>query len=150
MSSLWTPDGEHRVARGPEGPPAAPAPSPASPAGGPSSHRPTAGQDDEAIDRAELEELERQLAEAPAQDVVANHCYGLFQLAALHLAQRPPRLDDARLAIDAFASVVEGLGDRLGPSIETLRDGLAQIRLAFVQISTGEQAPAGGAGAEPA
>jgi len=29
---------------------------------------------------------------------------------------------------------VEGLGDRLGPDVATLRDALAQIRMAFVQI----------------
>jgi hypothetical protein len=30
--------------------------------------------------------------------------------------------------------MVEGLGERLGPDIGTMRDALSQIRLAFVQI----------------
>jgi hypothetical protein len=83
-------------------------------------------------------ELERELAGAPAEDVIANHCYGMFQLAALHLGQSPPKLEAARLAIDAFAAVVETLGERLGPATGTLRDGLAQIRLAYVQIAAAQ------------
>lgn len=134
MSSLWTPEGEHRVAREPAAPePDHPRPTTEAPMAGGANF--DAEEPDEAQVRAEMAELERQLADAPAEDVVANHCYGMFQLAALHLGQQPPRLDDARLAIDAFAAVVESLGDRLGPATTTLRDGLAQIRLAFVQIS---------------
>ena len=91
--------------------------------------------EEEAALLAELAEAESQLLAADARDVVANHCYGLFQLAALHLGQQPPHLDESRLAIDAFAALVDGLGDRLGQSAGTLRDGLAQIRLAYVQIS---------------
>ncbi len=45
------------------------------------------------------------------------------------------------LAIDALGSLVEGLGDRLGPDEEALRDALAQIRLAFVQIKNAGGAP---------
>ena len=61
-----------------------------------------------------VEELRRQLAEAPPEVVVANHCYGLFELAAVYLSQSPPLLDEARLAIDALGYVVDGLGERLG------------------------------------
>jgi hypothetical protein len=68
--------------------------------------------------------------------VVANHCVGLFQLAALHLNQESPKLDEAGLAIDALGAVVEGLGPRLGEHEQPLRDALAQIRLAFVQVRT--------------
>ncbi|HVC26075.1 MAG TPA: hypothetical protein VND23_09980 [Acidimicrobiales bacterium] len=129
MSSLWTPDGEHRVEREPDGAVSGRARS--------ATQAPdeVASDLDEERDREEIADLERQLAEAPPEDVIANHCYGMFQLAALHLGQRPPQLDGARLAIDAFAAVVETLGDRLGSSTGTLRDGLAQIRLAFVQIA---------------
>ena len=151
MSSLWTPDGEHKVPRGdhkvPDGDhgstlagddsPRHLDASGGSPAAEPSrvdDGRVAPDRDDGAL-RAEMAEIERELVEAPAQDIVANHCYGLFQLAALHLGQSPPRLDDARLAIDALAAVVETLGDRLGGTATSLRDGLAQIRLAFVQIA---------------
>jgi len=84
---------------------------------------------------ARLEELQHQLVSTPAELVVANHAYGLFELAAIHLSQKPPRLDDARLAVDAMAVLVEGLKGRLGENESALNDALSQIRLAFVQIS---------------
>ena len=88
--------------------------------------------------------MQRQIAEAPAWAVVANHVVGLFQLAGVHLSQQPPNFDEARLAIDAMAAVVEGLEGRLGPDEATLKDALGQIRLAFVQIQAGS-----GGGVEP-
>ena len=69
-----------------------------------------------------------------ASDVVANHLMGLYELAAIHLLQQPPHLDDASLAIDAMGSVVETLEGRLGQHEATCRDALAQIRLEFVQV----------------
>ena len=87
-----------------------------------------------------VEELRRQLAEAPAEIVVANHCYGLFELAAVYLSQPPPLLAQARLAIDALGYLVDGLGDRLGEADPSLQDALAQIRLAYVQLEAAEQA----------
>jgi hypothetical protein len=83
---------------------------------------------------AHLEELRRQLVATPAEVVIANHAYGLFELGAIHLSGQPPRLDEARLAIDAMAALVEGLAGRLGEAEPSLRDALAQIRLAYVQI----------------
>ena len=81
-------------------------------------------------------EVQRRLAEAPAAVVVANHCIGLLQLAALHLDQDEPKLADAQLAIDALAAVVESLGSRLEDNEQPLREALAQIRLAYVQVKT--------------
>lgn len=140
MSSLWTPGGEHRVEREPSRPAGGGAPG-----GGPAHPAPSAEEEAAA---AELADLERQLLAVPAGDVIANHCYGLFELAALHLSQQPPHFDEARLAIDALGLVVEGLGERLGAAAATLGDGLAQIRLAFVQLSGAPGASASGA-AEP-
>ena len=94
----------------------------------------------EAEMRAELDEARRRLAEVPAAQVVANHAMGLFELGAIHLSQSPPQLDQATVAIDAMAALVDGLGDRLGPNAPVLRDALAQIRLAFVQVK-GSGAP---------
>ncbi len=85
-----------------------------------------------------MAELRQQLADAPAEIVVANHCFGLFELAALHLSLQPPRLESARLAIDGLGCIVEGLGERLGEQHTTLKDGLAQLRLAYVQIHAGQ------------
>jgi hypothetical protein len=97
-----------------------------------------------------LTELRQQLVEAPASAVVANHSFGLFELAALHLSQKPPKLDDARLAIDALGCLVEGLEGRLGDQEVTLREGLAQLRLAYVQINTAMGPGQGGNGDEAA
>jgi hypothetical protein len=91
-------------------------------------------------DEEQLAELQRQLVETPASSVVANHCYGLFELAALHLSTKPPRLDQARTAIDALGCLVEGMKGRLGPEEKALSEGLAQIRLAFVQIDKSARA----------
>ena len=56
----------------------------------------------------------QELLGTPVADVLANHCYGLFQLAALHLSQNPPHLEEASLAIDGLGAMVETLGPRLG------------------------------------
>jgi hypothetical protein len=81
-----------------------------------------------------IQDVRRQLAAVPAEVVVTNHVMGLYELAAIHLSSTPPDLFQAALAIDAVACLVEGLGDRLGGDASTMRDALANIRLAFVQI----------------
>lgn len=94
-----------------------------------------------------MAELRRELLSAPAEIVVANHAYGLFELAAIHLSQQPPGIDRARLAIDAMAALVEGLAGRLGEPEAALRDALTQIRMAFVEISgSGGEGPGGDQG----
>lgn len=89
---------------------------------------------------AQMAELAEQLASTPVEMVVANHAYGLFQLASLHLSLQPPQLDQARIAIDACGALIEGMEGRLGEPEEQLVDGLAQLRMAFVQISAAAQA----------
>ena len=133
-------------ATGPEGPrsPSRTGPPPGSD-GGAGAPGPEAIEDDLDLDdlgpeeqaelASRLDELRRQLLGTPAEVVIANHAYGLFELAAIHLSQQPPRRDEARLAVDAMASLVEGLEGRLGEAERSLKDALAQIRLAFVQIS---------------
>ena len=138
MSSLWTPGGERPVGRQPQEP------------AQPQAHAAhDHGHEPERLDpetEAELAEMQRQIAEAPAWAVIANHAVGLFQLAGVHLSQQPPNFDEARLAIDAMAGLVEGLQGRLGPDEATLKDALAQIRMAYVQIQAGS---GGGAEAHP-
>jgi hypothetical protein len=121
MGTIWTPSGERPVR------PAEPEPSAAR---GPAD---AAEVTDEQL-AAEMAEAQRQLLAAPVSVVVANHCIGLFQLAALHLNQPEPDLDQASIAIDALAAVIEALGPRLGDEEPTLRDALAQLRLAFVEL----------------
>jgi hypothetical protein len=86
-------------------------------------------------DAQAMDELRRQLADADPAVVIANHAYGLFELAAVHLSVQPPQLAEAQLAIDALAALAEGVGDRLGEAAGPLNDALAQIRLAWVQLS---------------
>ena len=86
---------------------------------------------------AELAAMQEELARTPAAVVIANHAVGLFQLAAIHLNRQPPNLEDGRLAIDAMAALVDGVGDRLGDEAQALRDALAQVRMAYVSLQGG-------------
>jgi hypothetical protein len=125
VSSLWTPGGEHPVDRRPRA-------APPEPGGDRESREPT---------EAELDALRDQLAQTPAAVVVTNHCLGLWELAALHLSLQPPQLAEAAVAIDALGAVVERLEGRLGEDEATLREALAQLRLAFVQVTAAAAAP---------
>lgn len=132
MSSLWTPHGEHR---------------PESEGGGVRSGDATADRSttDEAVPpevdeetREQLRRLREQLARTPVADIIANHAIGMWELALLHLSgeeSRKPDLTSAQLAIDAVGALVEGLGDRLAQHEQPLRDALAQLRLAYVEVS---------------
>lgn len=92
---------------------------------------------------AAMAEARARLAEVPAEVVVVNHLMGLYELAAIHLSSETPDLVSAALAIDAMAAIVDGLGDRLGEDAQTMRDALANIRMAFVSVKaqTGQAAP---------
>ena len=81
-----------------------------------------------------MAEARQRLAEVPAEVVVTNHAMGLYELGAIHLTASPPDLVEAALAIDALACLVEGLDTRLGENFEALKDALANIRMAFVQV----------------
>ena len=94
----------------------------------------------------EMDAVREQLLRAPVEVVIANHAMGLWELGALHLSQRPPNLEDAKLAIDALGAIVDGLQGRLGEPEKTLSDGLAEIRMAFVQIANAERNRQSGAG----
>jgi hypothetical protein len=123
VSGLWTPSGEHQ-----------PTPADEELADGAD----LVDGENEAEVREELRRVRAELAGTPVADLIANHAIGLWQLAVLHLTPEegaPPQLDEAGLAIDAMAALVEGLGDRLGASAEPLREALAQLRMAFVQVS---------------
>ena len=147
MSTLWTPSGEHR--------PEEPEPDPGAGAGGEFEgagyegagfdYDPSSGEEPSPEQIEEMLRSRAELASVPVTDIIANHAVGLWQLAVLHLMPdpdpeglpAPPRLDEARLAIDALGALVDGLGDRLAPHDETLRDALSQLRLAYVQVAGG-------------
>ena len=93
---------------------------------------------------AALEEELAAIRNTPAAVVVGNHAIQLFELARIHLTADPPNFVDAQLTIDAMAAIVESLAGRLGDDERTLADGLAQIRLAFVQLKAVTDAKAAG------
>jgi hypothetical protein len=89
-----------------------------------------------------VEAMREQLAHTPAEVVVANHCYGLFELAAIYLSQSPPMLFQARLAIDGLGAVLDALQGRLGDAESSLRESLSQLRLVFVRLEGDERSAA--------
>jgi hypothetical protein len=148
--SLWTPSGEHPVDRNPSSPSSPSAP-PTEEPGEPSLEDLTPEQ------RAQVEEMQHQMEAAqarmlsmPSGVVVGQQALQFYELAALYLSQDPPRLVDARVAIDALAAVAEKLGSRLGEAEQPLRQALNQLQLAFVQVAkaageatgSGDEAPA--------
>jgi len=139
MSSLWTPGGEHRVEphSDDEGGPETAPPSPSSTRAGAAAADDAEFEEMGPEEARRLEELRRQIVDTPAEVVVANHVYGLFELAAIHLSEQPVNREQARLAVDAMGVLVEGLAGRLGDAEPSLRDALAQIRLAYVQLGGG-------------
>jgi len=133
MSTLWTPSGEHPVERNrgeaaPEPPPAqAPAPD----------EEPLSPEEQAAAEEyaQQIEAMRRQLLDLPAGVVVGQHALQFFDVAGLYLSQSPPRIEDARIAIDALAAVVEHLGSRLGEAETPIRQALHQAQLAFVEAA---------------
>jgi hypothetical protein len=158
MSSLWTPSGEHFPKKDEaETPTGAPDRGGAGPGGGgtgggppPRGGPPDAGgpdpvsEEEAAETQAAVDAMREQLAHTPAEVVVANHCYGLFELAAIYLSQSPAMLFQARLAIDGLGALLDGLRGRLGEAEPSLLESLSQLRLVYVQLEGAEQSADGG------
>jgi hypothetical protein len=131
------------AAREPTPPPAAPPPSPpppdvrAVPAGAPPAPGPGGGpgEPEGGLWTPEQEEaaqrLAQQIAETPGRDWVLNAAVTLANVAAAKIELG--MTEDASLAIDALAAVVESTGARLGTSEGALRQTLAQLQLAYAQ-----------------
>jgi len=134
VSSIWTPSGEHE-----------PAPGDAR-SDTPFLDAARGGEPTPAEMEAEMRRAREELASVPVVDIIANHAVGLWNLAVLHLTPDPnpdgtpaqPRLDQAALAVDALGALVDGLGERLAPHDEALREALGQLRMAFVQLASGD------------
>ena len=149
MSTLWTPRGEHPVDK---------EPAPSEPTDRSDSADPDVDdiiaaslpeglslEDLSPEERARAEQMVSEMAEArerlvstPAAVIVANHGMGLYELAALHLAEQDPNLAEATVAIDGLTAIVEGLEGRLGETEATLHEALDQLRIAFVQAKSRE------------
>lgn len=131
--SLWTPGGEHPTS--PEPPRGGAQPDPAPDLGA------LDPNDLSEQERAQLEAMQSQMAEvreqllgAPASVVLANHAMGIYELAAIHLTAESPKLAEAVLAIDALSALVTSLEGRLGDAEPTLREALAQLRAAYLEV----------------
>ena len=133
MSSLWTPSGEHFPKEQAE----ETSQSPFAQAGATGDAEPSPEEAE-----AAMEAMRAQLASTPAEIVVANHCYGLFELAAIYLSQTPPMMFQARLAIDGLGALLEGLKGRLGEAEPALFESLSQLRLAYVRLEDAEASTA--------
>jgi hypothetical protein len=146
--SLWTPSGEHPVDR-PGRSTTEPSPPPTPPPGGGPTEADLADLSPEEREQVEamsrqVEEARRQLLQAPAGPVVGQQALQFYELAALHLSQPEPKLDDARIAIDALAAVVNALGSRLGEAENPLRQAVHQLQMAFVEATRNAEARSGG------
>lgn len=130
MSSIWTPGGEYEPREEPKTHPGEP-----SPGGDPGGY---VGEDGTELDEDQVREALARLAATPVAAILADHAIRLHELAVLHLglsAERPESLGEAALAIDGMAALIDSLGDRLGDAARPLAEALAQLRLAFVQVT---------------
>ena len=152
MNTLWTPSGERPIKRTPD---ASSAPTSQPPKEAANQEESFDSSDlneadlspqDRAMLEAQMREAQQKLLSTPPEAIIANHCYGLFELAAMYLSTTPPHIDGARLAIDALGSLVDGVGTRLGTSGSDMSEALSQLKMAFVEI---QSAPAAGPSAGP-
>lgn len=141
--TLWTPQGNHEIRKPADAGQAEPEPD-------------SSVEDMEDMDsatRAQLEEMSpeereqtealarelaatrEQLAAAPAEAVVANHLFGFYELAAIHLTAEEPKLTQARLAIDALGAVLDALQGRLGDNELALRDARSNLQMLYVRLA---------------
>lgn len=82
---------------------------------------------------ARMAEVQKQILSAPAEQFVVNHAMGLYELAAVHLAQDSPDLAQARLAIDALVGLMDATDDRLGEAESDLRAALSVLQTLYVR-----------------
>ncbi len=138
MSSLWTPSGEHF----PNREEADAAASPLNPPGDTDVTGP-ADAEAQAEAQAAVDAMRAQLANTPAEVVVANHCLRALRIGRhLSVRRRTPELFEARLAIDGMAALLDGLRGRLGEAEPALLESLSQLRLAYVRLEGAEQTAA--------
>lgn len=138
MSTLWTPDGERNV------PPATDEPTPASSAESAEPELTPEQQEQAKAMAKELAEARARIMATEASTVVANHAFGIYELAAIHLTADEPKLSEAQVAIDALGALVNGLKGRLGDVEPTLVDALKQAQLLYVQRVEAAKTAAGG------
>ncbi|MEX0767063.1 MAG: hypothetical protein WD029_01150 [Microthrixaceae bacterium] len=146
MSSLWTPDGERPVARAASSSPQ----SEEDVSGDPLRAAAAAiGVDLDSLtdeektqlqgELAEMMRVRREVAATPAAEMLANYLMRFFDLATIYLESEPPAFSEAATVIEAFRSVLDGLGDRLGEHRPMLSEALGQLQMVFVQVKQGTE-----------
>jgi hypothetical protein len=108
----------------------------------------------------QLEQLREQLASVPAGEVVAEAAVPLITMAQIRLGLPPEQharfrdLESARLLVDALGGLLASTEGRLGAPEPSLRNALANLRMAFAEVAAHleahpDDAPAPAAGPEP-
>lgn len=144
MSSLWTPGGERPVDPTPAAVPTSsesealsegdPLRAAAASLGVDLDSLTDAERDELRAELTEMMQVRREIAATPASEMVSNHLIRFLDLATIYLESEPPAFAEAATAIEAFRSVLEGLGDRLGEHRPMLTEALGQIQMIFVQV----------------
>ncbi|MBE52577.1 MAG: hypothetical protein CL448_06045 [Acidimicrobiaceae bacterium] len=135
--SLWTPDGEHEIDRSSSENPIADTEEDTNLEDLPGFDELTTEQQEQArAMAAELAAARQRLSQTPAAEVIANHVMGIYELAAIHLSDETPKLNEAQIAIDAMTGIVEALEGRLGENENVIKDALQQIQMAYVQVAS--------------
>jgi hypothetical protein len=88
---------------------------------------------DETPEREQIDALRT----TPIETILANHVLLLIQLAAVRLADTPPQLGPAQLAIDVVASIIDAGGERLGEHLALYRNALAEVQQVYVRAASG-------------
>ncbi len=120
--TLWTPEGERNVAK--SAPTTAAAPE----------QELTPEQEQAAEEMAkQMTEARAQILETDARDILLNHAFGIYELAAIHLTAETPKFDEVKISIDALAALLTPLEGQLGEQEATIKEALKQIQLGYVQ-----------------
>lgn len=83
---------------------------------------------------AEMMRVRREVAATPASEMLANYLMRFFDLATIYLESEPPAFAEAATVIEAFRSVLDGLGERFGEHQPMLTEALGQLQMVFVQV----------------
>ena len=134
---MWTPDGEHEIDRSSSENPIADTEEDTDLEDLPGFDELTTEQQEQARSMAaELAAARQRLSQTPAAEVIANHVMGIYELAAIHLSDENPKLNEAQIAIDAMTGIVGSLEGRLGENENVIKDALQQIQMAYVQVAS--------------
>ena len=92
-------------------------------------------------EEAEARRAAQEMATVPARDWVLNVAVTLANVAGIKL--QDGQFEDAQLAIDAFAGMIDKIETQMGDAGPVLRQTLAQLQMAYAQaVAPPPQPPA--------